>query len=163
MQLYFDTPRLVCRSIVKRDFPTFVELVTTDKEVQKYFQFGDVFNFLENLPNQECYPFGIFSKSTNALIGYINGYVYTSHELLVEYFISGFSRCNHYAFEVLPAFFNFCRDKGFTSFRFEVEEDNIPSISLLTKIDAEHCDSEDYMYDAEAPVRNFKVYKFSFR
>ena len=79
IQLSYTTSRLNCRPLNKLDYPAFADGVIQDKDIQKYFRmgksYGEVYDFLEELPNTDCIPVGLFKKSTNQLIGYINGYV----------------------------------------------------------------------------------------
>ena len=146
--LDYDTLRLKCRPLTRKDFSVFAEKVVADKEIQHFFDFGkstmDVLDFLETLHRTECIPIGIFSKSTNMLIGYINGNVFVSGELLVEFFIFSSYCRNNYMLEALNNYINFCKLKGFNAFRFDVEPDNVASLSLLEKLGASHSDSQDF-------------------
>ena len=46
--------------------------------------------------------------------------------------------------EALNNYINFCKLKGFNAFRFDVEPDNVASLSLLEKLGASHSDSQDF-------------------
>lgn len=146
--LDYDTLRLKCRPLARKDFSAFAEKVVNDKEIQHFFEFGtstlEVIDFLETLTRTECIPLGIFLKSTNMLIGYINGNVFVSGELLIEFFIFSPYRRNNYMLEALNDYINFCKLRGFSAFRFDVEPDNVASLSLLEKLGATHSDSQDF-------------------
>ena len=161
MQLCFNTLRLKCRPLARKDFLEFINLVQSDDEIQQYFRFENTVDYLTSLFNQSCIPCGVFSKSTGKLVGYVNGFMYSSQELLVEFFIGEGYRNNHYAFEVLSAYFENCLKKhNFHSFRFDVEPDNIASQHLLEKIGAVRCEEEDFVDDTPEK-RHFQVFKFS--
>ena len=96
IQLSYTTARLICRPLNALDYPVFADGVVQDQEVQKYFRigssYGKVCDFLDELPNTDCIPVGIFTKSTNQLLGYINGYAFCNDTLLVEFFVFEYYR-----------------------------------------------------------------------
>lgn len=161
--LKYDTPRLKCRSLTRTDFSEFAEIVTSDKMIQKFFRFGEsygeVMEFLYGLSPSDCIPVGVFLKSTNVLIGYINGYFYSPGTLLVEFFIAEGHRYNHYASEALNGFINSVSSYGLDEFRFDVETDNVASLALLGQFSAVHCIKEDFSSEAGNTKREFRVYK----
>ena len=147
IQLSYTTSRLNCRPLNKLDYPAFADGVIQDKDIQKYFRmgksYGEVCDFLEELPNTDCIPVGLFKKSTNQLIGYINGYVFGKDTLT----------------EALDAYTLQCINKcGVKNFRFEVDADNFKSISALKKFHARHVVEEDYDNDG----RKFLMYIMQF-
>lgn len=151
VSLYYDTLRLKCRPLTLSDSPAFANEVVCDAEIQRYFNFGrttmQVVDFLESLNSAECIPVGIFSKATNLLVGYINGYVFAPGELLVEFFVLESFRRNNYMYEALGEYMYYCKAKDFTTFRFEVEPENVGSIALLDMLGADHSDSQDFTVD----------------
>lgn len=155
----FDTQSLKCRPLVDANFNDFVSIVSSDKEIQKYFRFGntlpELLDFYASIQTSNCINVGIFLKNTSALIGYINGYIYSSDELLVELFISESFRCEYYAFEALEGYFVAVSKLNFTSFRFEVEPGNCASISLLDKFLARELEP----FKDESTKREFLVYE----
>ena len=159
IQLSYTTARLICRPLNALDYPVFADGVVQDQEVQKYFRigssYGKVCDFLDELPNTDCIPVGIFTKSTNQLLGYINGYAFCNDTLLVEFFVFEYYRSCRYITEALEEYFRQCISKcGIRNFRFEVEPDNIKSLAILQKFGARHAEEEDYK-DSE---REFLVY-----
>ena len=163
IQLSYATIRLNCRPLNSLDYPAFADGVVQDKDIQKYFRmgksYGEVCDFLEELPNTDCVPIGIFTKSTNQLIGYINGYVFNKDTLLVEFFIFAYYRSCRYITEALEKYLTQCMNKcSVKNFQFEVEPDNFKSIPILEKFGARHSESEDYENDG----RHFLVYNLQF-
>lgn len=163
IQLSYTTSRLNCRPLNTLDYPAFADGVIQDKEIQKYFQIGSSYgkacDFLEELPNTDCIPVGLFKKSTNQLIGYINGYVFGKDTLLVEFFIFAYHRSCRYITEALDEYTLQCMNKyGVKNFRFEVDADNFKSISALKKFHARHVLEEDYDNDGH----KFLVYILQF-
>ena len=159
IQLSYATIRLNCRPLNSLDYPAFADGVVQDKDIQKYFRmgksYGEVCDFLEELPNTDCIPVGIFTKSTNQLLGYINGYAFGNDTLLMEFFVFEYYRSCRYITEALEEYFRQCISKcGIRDFRFEVEPDNIKSLAILQKFGARHAEEEDYK-DSE---REFLVY-----
>lgn len=163
IQLSYTTSRLNCRPLNKLDYPAFADGVIQDKDIQKYFRmgksYGEVCDFLEELPNTDCIPVGLFKKSTNQLIGYINGYVFGKDTLLMEFFVFEYYRSCRYITEALDAYTLQCINKcGVKNFRFEVDADNFKSISALKKFHARHVVEEDYDNDG----RKFLMYIMQF-
>ena len=70
---FYDTERLKCRPLETIDFRKFADLVMQDEMVQRFFKFGnsvdEILDFLENLKGISCFPLGIYSKTTNVLVG----------------------------------------------------------------------------------------------
>lgn len=159
LQLNYTTTRLKCRTLTRLDYSGFANSVIQDEQIQKYFNFGssfgEVIDFLYELTNTDCIPVGLFTKSTNQLIGYVNGYAFQKGTLLVEFFILEYYRSCRYITEALNVFFLQCGNQcGIRNFRFEVEPDNVKSISVLEKFGARHSEKDDF----EDGKRKFLVY-----
>lgn len=158
----FDTTRLKCRSLTDANFADFSLIVTTDSEIPKYFyscsnvtKLADFYASIINGSNS--FNVGIFDKRTSILIGYINGYIYSSDELLVEFFISKHFRHEHYAYEALNGYMEALTKFNYFSFRFWVEPENNPSIALLKKLSAKELKEEAFL--DEKIGKFFNVYK----
>lgn len=138
---FYDTERLKCRPLGTIDFRKFADLVMQDEMVQRFFKFGnsvdEILDFLENLKEISCFPLGIYSKTTNVLVGYINGYLFEAGSLVVEYLIFEPFRRNHFMHEALTGFLQLCRNKGFSTLRFDVDYNNDASLALLENLGAE--------------------------
>lgn len=160
LSLTYTTKRLNCRPLSRLEYPEFVNNVLQDQKIQEYFRigssYGEVIDFLYEMLNTDCIQIGIFSKSSNQLIGCINAYFFTKSTLLVEFFVFSYYRSCRYISEALQEFFAQCRSKcAVTDFRFEVEPSNQISISTLTKFGASHTEEKDF----ENGKRQFLVYE----
>lgn len=160
--MFFGTERLVCRPLTSSSVDRFRKIIIEDKLVKKFFPIKDVYEFLNSLKTSECFPCGIYRLSpgrtvdSNApLVGYINGYIYSTGELLVEFFVSEKYRQQGYAKEVLNSYLLQCRNAGFHSFRFEVEDDNDICKHFMNSFGACRFEKEDFTDD----MRKFLVYK----
>lgn len=151
----FNTLRLKCRPLSQKEYSSFWDIVTTDTEVQKYFDFDK--NFLDRL-QEETFHAGIYLKSTGKFIGLIYGFPYFSDELWVEFFISEPYRSQRYMGESLTAYMDFsCWAGKITTFRFDIEESNTSSINFIEKMGGIHFEEEDFV-NAENK-KKFLVYK----
>ena len=164
IQMFFGTQRLACHPL-KNSVDSFRRIVTEDELVQRFFLIEDVNEFLNSLESSECFPCGVYKSSPGKsissdmpLVGYINGYIYSTGELLVEFFIAENYRQQGYASELLNSYLLQCQKIGFHSFRFEVEDDNAICKSFMKSLGAHRCENEDFS-DA---LRHFCVYKITY-
>lgn len=164
IQMFFGTQRLACHAL-KNSAGQFRRILTEDDLVRRFFHIEDVNEFLNSLESSECFPCGVYKFSSGKaigpdqpLVGYINGYIYSTGELLIEFFIAEKYRQHGYASELLNSYLLQCRKIGFHSFRFEVEDDNTICKSFMKSFGARRCESDDFS-DAS---RHFCVYKITY-
>lgn len=164
-KMYFGTTGLICRPLQVSELTKFNEIVTTDPYIQQFFRIDNPIAFWESLNDYDCIPVGVFLKSSKSssdtahkLIGYINGYVYSRDELLVEFFLTqGYCR-NDYLEQLLSGYLNACKKLGLYAFRFEVEEGDDEYAAFLSDFGASRCAEDDFT-DTTDGNRVFHVYK----
>ena len=161
--LRFDTQRLNCRPLENSDIPAFTAIVSFDKWIQHYFEIGfgiDVVKvFFDSLQSYECFPVIACLDSSTNIVGYINGFVRSPSELLIEYFIVEDYRKNGYARELLLAYLDECVKYGFSTFKFDVEDGNLPSANLLESLGATRCVDDDFVLESNRGKRTFFTYE----
>lgn len=166
----FDTPRLRCRSLSKADIDSFDSIIKMDHAIRRFFSFGNLLSFFARVSTYVCYPMAVYQKISDAsttdskMIGYINGYDYGNHEMLVEFFIAEEFRRDRYATEVVNAFTWHMRFSGYFTFRFHVDEENTACIAFMEHLHAEHCAGEDFV-DEEIPgtTHQYRMYKLTLK
>lgn len=154
MKMFFGTNRLTCKPL--KDVTSFRKILIEDERIRRYFPIDDVNDFFNSLTSSECFPCEVYRLNTGRnvpLLGYINGYIYSRGELLVEFFITEMYRSQGCGRELLESYLFQCTKIGFHSFRFEVEEDNFVCRNLLHSFGAVAGDS------FEDNGRQFSVYK----
>lgn len=165
IKMFFGTERLVCKPLVNSSVECFRQIVVEDELVRKFFPIKDVNEFMNSLKTSECFPCAVFRLSPGRtidsnvpLVGYINGYIYSTGELLVESFIAEKYRRQGYASELLRSYLLQCRKIGFHSFRFEIEDDSSIGKKFMSSFGTCRCEEEDFTDDA----RKFCVYKITY-
>ena len=159
--LRFDTKRLVCQPLGTGDIPAFSAIVSSDKWIRRFFEIASVSKFFDSLMSYECFPVIAFSGNTGAFVGYINGFVRCPGEMLVEYFVAKNYRRMGLARELLSAYLDECVKHGFKTFKFDVEDGNPASVSLLESMEATRCVFDDFTYETDRGKRVFFVYEIN--
>ncbi len=160
-KLNYDTVRLKCRPLTIRDNTSLLEIVN-DPVTQRFFRIGnslgEVTEYILGITQYDALQVGLTLKSTKQLIGVICGYDRGGCELQVEFYLDALYRRQKYMLEALSSYIDFAKLEGFLTFRFEVEPENLASISLLSCFGARHFSDEDFTDNG----RNFKVYRVCF-